>query len=798
MSDPNFDGVISASAEWVDVSRASTDMVLLGGEDGPLNQQPKELVQRTNYLKEAIDYLRSNVEFFESLQQLRVLSGAGLKRAFVLGAVEPGDGGGGLYRLDAADTTTADDAGTVLVATDGRRYKLKHDGVIAPEVFKELLTAGGDWTPVFAAAINTGLKVFSSQQNYTYAIKTPLITTDKNIDVDLGGNTLLVSVGNTSFRCLAFISTFTDPANVTTVLNNQTVIGSRKGVAVTLDDATAYSVGDYVRLISDDAINPNANAFERNGQSFEVLKKTGNTLYLSKNTELVFATNVRIVKHKSQNTFRFGNAKVRHTSTTVGIVQVLVDCSGYVDPEAFELKFSNTAAMGLRFQSTFRARTTGEVSGKDMLGNTASNQVGYVVVSSGTDGLFPRLIGTRVRHVYTSTAEDISAGITEYEKYGGAVNDRVLELVGDGCHSYAADTHSDAVSVKFDRIISYSNGQERGETCGALQFRGLRNKAVSVEHHGNNIAVFFNNGFDRCTVENIVTYGGQAIRATGYTGYETAHVDEITHFVEDDNLYGLQITVGAEIEVGRYKCVIRNKEISIGTKQLIYLSGKSDNTLNIGEMIVDLRQVASGMLSAFLPVQFAADFGLVRIREYIQYNGPNVAQARGISSFVQGVGSAAVTYGLQVDKAKFYTTATTISSLNPSIKTGSLNSASCKIVFNYEIFGEGCHFDSRFKKMTLASAGKFVPHGYDLAVAASAPYVCASEDMEVALVSGSLDATAVLQPPAYVGQKWLLRIGGPRNIPITINSVTPTVITGVPGTTILLTADSLQGWTQFA
>lgn len=46
------------------------------------------------------------------------------KNAIATGYFAPGDGGGGVYWLDAADSTTAENGGTVIVATDGGRWKL--------------------------------------------------------------------------------------------------------------------------------------------------------------------------------------------------------------------------------------------------------------------------------------------------------------------------------------------------------------------------------------------------------------------------------------------------------------------------------------------------------------------------------------------------------------------------------------------------------------------------------------------------------------------------------------------------
>lgn len=71
------------------------------------------------------DFLRfSNERVVDSVAALRLLSGSRNRRAFVLGYYANGDGGGGAYFIDQADTTSADNGGTIIVAADGSRWKL--------------------------------------------------------------------------------------------------------------------------------------------------------------------------------------------------------------------------------------------------------------------------------------------------------------------------------------------------------------------------------------------------------------------------------------------------------------------------------------------------------------------------------------------------------------------------------------------------------------------------------------------------------------------------------------------------
>ena len=57
------------------------------------------------------------------------------KFAFVMGYYLSGDGGGGAYYLDEADVVSADNAGSIIVAADGGRWKLKWSGTLSVKQF---------------------------------------------------------------------------------------------------------------------------------------------------------------------------------------------------------------------------------------------------------------------------------------------------------------------------------------------------------------------------------------------------------------------------------------------------------------------------------------------------------------------------------------------------------------------------------------------------------------------------------------------------------------------------------------
>lgn len=87
----------------------------------------------------------------QSIAALKALPKLGSPNVFVLGYYAPGDGGGGSYQLDAADITTADNLGTIIVAADGGRWR-RTDGAITFGTFGAKGDNIQDDTPFMNAA----------------------------------------------------------------------------------------------------------------------------------------------------------------------------------------------------------------------------------------------------------------------------------------------------------------------------------------------------------------------------------------------------------------------------------------------------------------------------------------------------------------------------------------------------------------------------------------------------------------------------------------------------------------------
>jgi hypothetical protein len=80
-------------------------------------------------------YGANSAKIVLNIDALKALDKTQYQFAFVQGYYVSGDGGGGHYVYDAADTTSADNLGTIIVATDGGRWKLRYSGQISVKQF---------------------------------------------------------------------------------------------------------------------------------------------------------------------------------------------------------------------------------------------------------------------------------------------------------------------------------------------------------------------------------------------------------------------------------------------------------------------------------------------------------------------------------------------------------------------------------------------------------------------------------------------------------------------------------------
>lgn len=121
------------------------------------------------------EYLRYGLgRNVDSIAALRLLTSGRNQRAFVLGYYARGDGGGGSYYIDPADTTSADNGGTIIVGNDGARWKLSYQGMISVKQFGAKGDSLNDDSFAIVKAQSSSIAVYYPPGTYRCANKVTL------------------------------------------------------------------------------------------------------------------------------------------------------------------------------------------------------------------------------------------------------------------------------------------------------------------------------------------------------------------------------------------------------------------------------------------------------------------------------------------------------------------------------------------------------------------------------------------------------------------------------------------------
>lgn len=203
------------------------------GPEGPPGPDTAQFVldlANTVDLTKGVSLVGASARYVASIAALRALPKTSIPRAVVLGYYAPRDGGGGTYVYDSTDTTTADNGGTVIVATDGGRWKLASTDKISIKQFG----AKGDNINDDTAAINSAIAncVQLRAPIGTYRITAP-------INLMPGGG--IVGEGELT----QFVRTFTGGQVIRHPGGNQFGSGIiLRDFCVTKSDATIVAAGD--------------------------------------------------------------------------------------------------------------------------------------------------------------------------------------------------------------------------------------------------------------------------------------------------------------------------------------------------------------------------------------------------------------------------------------------------------------------------------------------------------------------------------------------------------------------------
>lgn len=142
-----------AAVEVVLVTARSTDtFTIVRGQDGTTGQSwSSDAAFELRVTAAEMTSLQTAPQSVASITALKALSKLDRPWVAVAGYTTSGDGGGGLYWLDTADTTSLDNGGTIIVGTDGGRWKLALTGPLSVMQFGAVGDSTTDNTAAFAA-----------------------------------------------------------------------------------------------------------------------------------------------------------------------------------------------------------------------------------------------------------------------------------------------------------------------------------------------------------------------------------------------------------------------------------------------------------------------------------------------------------------------------------------------------------------------------------------------------------------------------------------------------------------------
>lgn len=170
--------------------------------------------------------------FVDTIADLRDLPNNGVSKAFVAGYWSAFDGGGGHYTLDSADVTSADNGGTVIVATDGGRWKLAYTGRVSVKQFGAKGDNIQDDQPFIQAALDAVKAVYLPAGNYKLGA---------SIDFKANGYSILgENMNNTVFTSTGTHSLIRNPDSATTTrlfceVINVKLVATSIGANIVLD-----------------------------------------------------------------------------------------------------------------------------------------------------------------------------------------------------------------------------------------------------------------------------------------------------------------------------------------------------------------------------------------------------------------------------------------------------------------------------------------------------------------------------------------------------------------------------------
>lgn len=351
-----------------------------------------------------------------------------------------------------------------------------------------------------------------------YKVTSALESAAQSIHI-VANNATLVQAGD--FNVLSIEGEWESNFDVSSLSASTVTEGTVSGpsTVLTLSSAPSWYPGDVVKLFADDVIDyarPSGSATlkDRVGQFFVVYSVSGTTVTLIGTTRESFTTNIRVAR------------MVKHTTTIRGL-RIESDDIGstgsyrtgrglavrFMYAPNVDVSFGPMPSQMSNFRSCYMPQATVVADRANTRADLDPQQLGYVLLDSGSEYGRYRILSSTGRHAYTDdTAGLIAADTTDPYRYGGSYG-HVIEGQAHGYVGVAISTHSTSRGHTFSNWVVSGCG-------GAFGLRGIEHRLINCTVEDCDQAVSFYDDGSTAT-EDSQSYGhevnGLVIRRSATT-----------------------------------------------------------------------------------------------------------------------------------------------------------------------------------------------------------------------------------------------------------------------------------------
>lgn len=315
-------------------------------------------------------------------------------------------------------------------------------------------------------------------KNSTISIENGLTlnVSSRSLTLDLNGSTLQ-QAGNATV--LSVVGGHADGASARIGEN------TAGAVTVTYAGASQVSVGDWVKIYSDDVLPNDQGAATRLGQAMKVVSVSGSTLTLAGDLEYadLYKTNIRASVYESGKAV-VTDGTIRGDQTHPTWTTNLLDLRSTVDAKVNDLVVRDGNSMGINFVDSVNGLVS-QSAAINLTDDAANGHYGYGVHSASSVGTtVDGFYAERVRHATDDNAVGLSSTHVNPAKYGADIGMKVSNVAAVETTAFAFSWHSEGRFASITDSVVF-------DSFGVLGARGVDNTMANVSGSGNGRGIVF-------------------------------------------------------------------------------------------------------------------------------------------------------------------------------------------------------------------------------------------------------------------------------------------------------------------